>query len=66
MTTSMTEQYQTDPRYKGFNDYVMSRTPTKRWGLPQDLKGAVIFLASAASNFVTGKSSPVVPFLEPC
>ena len=53
-TTPMTEQYQTDPKYKEFNDYVMLRTPAKRWGNPVDLSGAVIFLASAASDFVTG------------
>ncbi|KAI5363263.1 Putative short-chain dehydrogenase/reductase SDR, NAD(P)-binding domain superfamily [Septoria linicola] len=53
-TTPLTEQYQTDPKYKEFNDYVMMRTPMKRWGNPVDLSGAVIFLASAASDFVTG------------
>ncbi|KAM3424214.1 hypothetical protein BST61_g11245 [Cercospora zeina] len=52
--TAMTEQYQTDPKYKSFNDYVMMRVPMKRWGNPIDLCGAVIFLASAASDFVTG------------
>ena len=57
MTTSMTEQYKVDPQYKGFNDYVLSRTPAKRWGMPEDLKGAVIFLASPASDFVTGTST---------
>lgn len=52
----MTEQYSTDPKYKDFNDYIMSRTPAKRWGLPADLQGAIIFLASAASNYVSGTS----------
>jgi 2-deoxy-D-gluconate 3-dehydrogenase len=28
----------------------------KRWGNPTDLSGAVIFLASAASDYVTGSS----------
>lgn len=32
----------------------MSRTPAKRWGEPKDLSGAVIFLASAASDYVSG------------
>lgn len=55
-TTPLTEQYQTDPKYKEFNNYVMMRTPMKRWGEPKDLAGAVIFLASSASDFVTGSS----------
>jgi gluconate 5-dehydrogenase len=37
------------------NDYIISRTPAGRWGLPEDLVGAVIFLASAASDFVNGQ-----------
>jgi NAD(P)-dependent dehydrogenase (short-subunit alcohol dehydrogenase family) len=41
-------------RYSGFNDYVMGRTPVGRWGEPQDLKGAIIFLASRASDYVSG------------
>jgi 2-deoxy-D-gluconate 3-dehydrogenase len=38
---------------------VLLRTPVKRWGVPADLKGAVIFLASSASDFVTGTVIPV-------
>ena len=52
--TPLTEQYSTDPKYKHFNDYVMMRVPAKRWGDPMDLAGAVIFLASSASDYVTG------------
>lgn len=37
-----------------FNDFIVSRTPAARWGDPDDLAGAAIFLASAASNFVNG------------
>lgn len=33
---------------------VMLRTPIKRWGAPADMKGITIFLASAASDFITG------------
>ena len=32
------------------------RIPMKRWGQPEDLKGAVIFLASRASDYVTGQT----------
>lgn len=41
------------------NDRVYSRTPAGRWGTPEDHKGVAIFLASAASDFVTGASIPV-------
>ncbi len=37
-----------------FNDFIVNRTPTAKWGDPNDLKGAAIFLASKASNFVNG------------
>lgn len=37
-----------------FDRMVKSRTPAKRWGDPEDFKGAAIFLASDASAFVTG------------
>jgi 2-deoxy-D-gluconate 3-dehydrogenase len=40
----------------GLNDLVMSRTPAKRWGRTEDFAGAAIYLASPASNFVTGAS----------
>lgn len=38
---------------------VLLRTPVKRWGAPSDIKGVVIFLASSASDFVTGAVIPV-------
>ena len=38
-----------------FNKWVLDRTPMKRWGQPDDLVGAAIFLASDASNFITGQ-----------
>jgi gluconate 5-dehydrogenase len=37
-----------------FNDLVMTRTPAGRWGEPQDVAYAALFLASPASNFVNG------------
>ena len=37
-------------RFKTISD----RIPSGRWGLPDDLKGAVIFLASSASDYVNG------------
>ena len=35
---------------------VVERTPLKRWGAPEDLAGAAVFLASDASAFVTGQT----------
>lgn len=38
-----------------FNEFIISRTPAGKWGDPDDLQGATIFLASKASDFVTGQ-----------
>ncbi|AJR02587.1 gluconate 5-dehydrogenase [Siansivirga zeaxanthinifaciens] len=38
-----------------FNDFIVSRTPAARWGNPEDLAGAAVFLASKASDFVNGQ-----------
>jgi 2-deoxy-D-gluconate 3-dehydrogenase len=41
------------------HDRVLQRTPQGRWGEPEDLAGAAVFLASRASDFVTGVAFPV-------
>jgi gluconate 5-dehydrogenase len=38
-----------------FNEFIVNRTPAGRWGDPNDLRGAAIFLASRASDFVNGQ-----------
>jgi gluconate 5-dehydrogenase len=38
-----------------FNDFIVGRTPAGKWGDPDDLQGAAIFLSSKASNFVNGQ-----------
>ena len=38
---------------------VLLRTPMNRWGVPADIKGLGIFLASSASDFVTGAVIPI-------
>jgi 2-deoxy-D-gluconate 3-dehydrogenase len=43
----------------GLNERVLARTPAGRWGQPQDLAGIAVFLASAASDFVTGTAIPI-------
>ncbi|MCP8900854.1 gluconate 5-dehydrogenase [Gilvimarinus xylanilyticus] len=37
------------------NEFIISRTPAGRWGDPEDLQGATVFLSSKASDFVTGQ-----------
>jgi 2-deoxy-D-gluconate 3-dehydrogenase len=41
---------------KAMNDEIVSRTPAGRWGQPEELAGPAIFLASQASDFVTGET----------
>ncbi|WP_248722374.1 gluconate 5-dehydrogenase [Seonamhaeicola sp. ML3] len=38
-----------------FNDFIVNRTPAAKWGDPDDLAGAAIFLSSKASDFVNGQ-----------
>jgi 2-deoxy-D-gluconate 3-dehydrogenase len=44
---------------RGLNAMVLMRTPAARWGVPGDLAGIAVFLASPASGFVTGTAIPV-------
>jgi 2-deoxy-D-gluconate 3-dehydrogenase len=43
----------------GLHEFVLSRTPAGRWGEPDDIAGAAVFLCSSASDFVTGTALPV-------
>ena len=43
----------------GLHDRVVARTPAGRWGVAEDHAGIAVFLASAASDFVTGTAIPV-------
>ena len=43
----------------GLHDSVLKRTPAGRWGVMADMSGVAVFLASAASDFVTGTAIPV-------
>ena len=52
ITTDLTAKLKAD---KDFNRWVLSRTPIERWGEPEDIAGTAVFLASSASDFVTGQ-----------
>jgi 2-deoxy-D-gluconate 3-dehydrogenase len=43
----------------GLNESVLRRTPARRWGVLDDMAGVAVFLASSASDFVTGTAIPV-------
>lgn len=51
--TDMTAPIRTD-EYKAMEEEILARTPAGRWGDPDELMGTVVFLASQASDFVTG------------
>jgi len=44
---------------QGLHDSVLKRTPAGRWGVMDDMAGVAVFLASPASDFVTGTAIPV-------
>lgn len=52
MVTDMNEALISNPE---FDAWVKSRTPMRRWGLPEELAGTAIYLASEASNYVNGQ-----------
>lgn len=51
IATDNTEALRHDPARASS---ILARIPAKRWGTPDDLKGATVFLASSASNYVHG------------
>lgn len=54
--TDLTEDLVHDP---GEGASLLARIPKQRWGVPDDLKGIAVFLASKASDYVTGAVIPV-------
>jgi NAD(P)-dependent dehydrogenase (short-subunit alcohol dehydrogenase family) len=54
--TAMTAPLTNDPARR---EAIIARTPLARWGQPEDVAGAALFLASPAAAFVTGIVLPV-------
>ena len=51
MATNNTAQLRAD---EARNEAILDRIPAGRWGTPDDMQGAVVFLASKASDYVNG------------
>jgi gluconate 5-dehydrogenase len=52
--TAPLREKQADGSRHPFDSFIIAKTPAGRWGVPEDLVGPAVFLASEASNFVNG------------
>ena len=52
--TAPLREPQADGSRHPFDSFIIAKTPAERWGRPEDLMGAAVFLASEASDFVNG------------
>jgi 2-deoxy-D-gluconate 3-dehydrogenase len=59
IATEMTAMARDNPDFAEFNRMILARTPAGRWGEPDEVSGAAVFLASAAADFITGATLPV-------
>jgi NAD(P)-dependent dehydrogenase (short-subunit alcohol dehydrogenase family) len=56
VATALTQPLMDDPTR---SEAIVARTPLGRWGVPDDVAGAAVFLCSPAASFVTGAIIPV-------
>jgi NAD(P)-dependent dehydrogenase (short-subunit alcohol dehydrogenase family) len=56
IATPLTQALQDDPEK---SRPILGRTPMARWGTPEEVAGAIVYLASPAARFVTGAILPV-------
>lgn len=52
--TAPLRERQPDGSRHPFDSFIIAKTPAARWGVPEDIEGPAVFLASDASNFVNG------------
>ena len=57
--TDLTEPLRTEEGFRERYELISARIPHGRWGTPDDMAGTAVFLASAASDYVTGVAIPV-------
>ncbi|CQR24011.1 gluconate 5-dehydrogenase [Streptococcus varani] len=52
--TAPLRELQADGSRHPFDQFIIAKTPAARWGVPEDLAGPAVFLASEASDFING------------
>ncbi len=57
--TDLTEPLRTEEGFRERYELISARIPHGRWGTPDDMAGTAVFLASSASDYVTGVAIPV-------
>ena len=57
--TDLTEPLRTEEGFRERYELISARIPHGRWGTPDDMAGTAVFLAAAASDYVTGVAIPV-------
>lgn len=56
IATDINEDLRTKPEHRNYYQALTNRIPMGRWGVPDDLKGVAVFMASEASAYMTGEN----------